>query len=296
MKKPKHHSAKPRPQRSRPKTKLFVLAAVLLLALMLGRSYVVNHPNYQPIERLSGTTTAQLSAIPLTEGTFDLVRNDSTLGPLAQVVKERLPLYQQWRDQAGHSPGLQLDIVLQVHDYIGSSSSEQEQVKTAQRKIRLWLVQHRPDFIAWEGSGLLNVTFENLIRDTQRMAWSKGQRIPYEQLRYGVKQSIPYDGVLQYLRDDPKARVYGYDEPALNEFHDTLLQLLDRGQGQAGWDGLNQTVGDTRSAIAVYRTVATMQQEGKKHGVLIIGYMHHHKVVEALRQLGVASNIYQFSR
>jgi hypothetical protein len=183
---------------------------------------------------------------------------------------------------------LQIDVILQSHDFIGASSAEEQQALASQRKLREYLEAHPCDIIGYEGSQLDDVTIKALVDDAYAQAIQRRMVITRADVERGMNESLPYNGVLLYLKDHPAADVVGTEDLALVELHNTVLNLLGQGIGIGSpLEELNLRLSDLRSDLAIAKLSLKLTAKGKKHGVATIGYLHEQRLRSIFDRFGI---------
>ncbi|MBI2984622.1 MAG: hypothetical protein HYY50_03285 [Candidatus Kerfeldbacteria bacterium] len=281
--------------------------AAFVIVGTLGGWFVMQIIGIQPNVVLeSGRPAGQVPDLTLKTEDLDVFAGHPILGPLAAKVKKHLGEYDSTRTETiRHSdPPLRIDVLLQYHEYlrVGPDGNpmemdlgEKEKVKRCQAKVHQVLEALHPDMVGWEGSDVPNVTFENLARQTYQQAREQGQSVSFIAIRMALEVGVEYDGTLQYLKAHPDARVYGYEDRALNEFQDTLLGLLESPFGDQSWGHINQRLGPTRGTVNLCRFINQMRVEKLRHGAFVIGYMHEPEILQSLKALGTETRIYNLT-
>ncbi|MFH0853718.1 MAG: hypothetical protein V1853_04925 [bacterium] len=218
--------------------------------------------------------------------------HDPYLGALVSDVLVRLPDYQEVvLDGLEIAQRCSIHVVLQMHDYIGSSQYEQQQALDSQSKLRDFLEANQFDVIGFEGNQLEHVTFQALLDDALIQAEKQGIIVTRSQLEQGIAASLPFDGVLMFLNEHPDADIVGIEDLALNRLHDTILGLLQQGYGiGASLEEVNFRLSDLRSDLAVAKLARRLSTSQGTSGALPIGYLHETRLRKVFQRYGISGD------
>ncbi|MFH0952685.1 MAG: hypothetical protein V1838_05945 [Patescibacteria group bacterium] len=237
-------------------------------------------------------TNANASELAVSEQEKDvLIRfsKDPFLASLAQEAYSQLPRYGELFTEAARlTQGVDLDIVLLMHDAPDLTAAETKLVLETAKKVRDVIAEGDYDLIGFEGSDLDPTNFDTLAKFYQKETRREGVELSLNEAKQAVTRSTPYFGVLLYMKEVPTATVVGIEDMALNRLHSAVLgQIRIRTLDFVKLNDFNLLLSNLRSKIAVAKILLKLSQYKKKRAILPIGAYHEQDLRRILEDLKV---------
>ncbi len=224
---------------------------------------------------------------------------DERIRTTAAELLQHLPEYKALiRKIQGMSEGKNLDFILQLHfirlddkpDFLAEIAKEAK----AARDI---LTQNHYQMIAVEANYTREVDYESLPQEINDVTSRyRNQITDISRTRGHIVATLPYQGDFQYMSENHKKKVFGFEVDPPQKFLDRVFELRDATPDKTPrmlelWETL-QLVISLRSELALARTLERMTLNNQTTGVVMIGFSHIKEMRPMAEAIGLQSRFY----
>ncbi len=227
---------------------------------------------------------------------FHSLSSQPVMGPYARRVEGSIDDYIRLiAETFPKVQSLHIHFIMMTHYNSGLNDEVLKKVQESQPQVKALLEELHPDVVGYEGQYASDVTIDGLAEKFREMDKEYSaflRQETEEEIQRLVAENLKIDGVLQYRRDHPEARIMGIEDKNLYYFHN-LCSIYIRGAKdpetvKAVYEIFMRTQ-RTRDKIVIAKVVQELRRLNKKDGAIVMGAGHEQDLREISSDIGLDS-------